>query len=80
MANKSKFFDNIVDNEVKSNLSNVTKDSDKMHRYCCILSMVLDISSTKKYFLKLAGRIWDKEHKKSKVKNENNRRCRKQKA
>jgi len=37
------------------------------NKYCCVLSMTLDISKSKKYFLMIANRLWDKKHKKKKA-------------
>lgn len=38
----------------------------KIKRYCCVLNMSLDLFKTKKHFIKLMSRIWDKEHRKKK--------------
>lgn len=39
-----------------------------MKKYCCVPSMTLKYSTSKEYFLRIMGTLWDKEHRKTIIK------------
>ena len=36
---------------------------ERIHRYCCVASLALEIGSSKECFIHLMSMLWDKKHK-----------------